>query len=76
MSFSSTRIHRLARFIAEPYRLPLDKRSIFKAAMTLTKNTENAEKQNPPPDLTFLDVRQAGRDDQKVFDKFVIADPM
>ena len=37
-----------------------------------TTSARKPAKQKDRDELTFLDVRQAGRDGQKVFDKFVI----
>ncbi|MBI6620513.1 MULTISPECIES: hypothetical protein [Pseudomonas] len=36
------------------------------------KKAKKTPKKNAPNELTFLDVRQAARDGQKVFDKLVI----
>lgn len=41
--------------------------------MATTKKVDKAQKKVTLDELTFLDVRQAARDGQKVFDKFVIA---
>lgn len=43
------------------------------APMATTKKVDKAQKKVTQDELTFLDVRQAARDGQKVFDKFVIA---
>jgi hypothetical protein len=37
-----------------------------------THSTRKPDKQKVCEELTFLDVRQAARDGQKVFDEFVI----
>lgn len=40
--------------------------------MDTTKKVEKARRKVTHEELTFLDVRQAARDGQKVFDNFVI----
>ncbi|WP_172668697.1 MULTISPECIES: hypothetical protein [Pseudomonas] len=40
--------------------------------MATTKKTDKPNKKVVEHELTFLDVRQAARDGQKVFDTFVI----
>ncbi|WP_176466857.1 hypothetical protein [Pseudomonas sp. Irchel s3b2] len=40
--------------------------------MATTKKVDKPNKKAVPHELTFLDVRQAARDGQKVFDTFVI----
>jgi hypothetical protein len=40
--------------------------------MATTRKTDKPNKKEVRDELTFLDVRQAARDGQKVFDKFVI----
>ena len=40
--------------------------------MATIKKSARHPKKNAPNELTFLDVRQAARDGQKVFNKFVI----
>ncbi|MDQ0126680.1 hypothetical protein J2W17_005667 [Pseudomonas lini] len=40
--------------------------------MTTTKQATKANKKLIPHEMTFLEVRQAARDGQKVFDTFVI----
>ncbi len=40
--------------------------------MATTRKTDKPSKKAVREELTFLDVRQAARDGQKVFDKFVI----
>ncbi len=40
--------------------------------MATTKKVEKARRKVTHEELTFLDVRQAARDGQKVFDNFVI----
>lgn len=40
--------------------------------MATIKKVNKTPKKVVPNELTFLDVRQAARDGQKVFDKFVI----
>ncbi|MCV2220428.1 hypothetical protein [Pseudomonas mercuritolerans] len=40
--------------------------------MATTRKTDKPSKKEVRDELTFLDVRQAARDGQKVFDKFVI----
>lgn len=40
--------------------------------MATTQKTDKPDKKDVRDELTFLDVRQAARDGQKVFDKFVI----
>ncbi|VVP98266.1 hypothetical protein PS914_03797 [Pseudomonas fluorescens] len=40
--------------------------------MTTTKKTVNPEKKIVQHELTFLDVRRAAHDGQKVFDTFVM----
>ncbi|WP_434605234.1 hypothetical protein [Pseudomonas sp. R1-7] len=40
--------------------------------MSTTKQVEKKLRKITHEELTFLDVRQAARDGQKVFDKFVI----
>jgi hypothetical protein len=42
------------------------------APMATTRKTDKPNKKEVRDELTFLDVRQAARDGQKVFDKFVI----
>jgi hypothetical protein len=42
------------------------------APMATTRKTDKPNKKDVRDELTFLDVRQAARDGQKVFDKFVI----
>jgi len=42
------------------------------APMATTRKTDKPSKKEVREELTFLDVRQAARDGQKVFDKFVI----
>jgi hypothetical protein len=42
------------------------------APMATTRKTDKPNKKEVREELTFLDVRQAARDGQKVFDKFVI----
>jgi predicted HAD superfamily Cof-like phosphohydrolase len=41
------------------------------APMAITKKVEKTRRKITYEELTFLDVRQAARDGQKVFDKFV-----
>ena len=40
--------------------------------MATTKKTDNPRRKVAHKELTFLDVREAARDGQKVFDTFVI----
>jgi hypothetical protein len=42
------------------------------APMTTTKKTDKPRRKVIHKELTFLDVREAARDGQKVFDTFVI----
>ncbi|WP_139834974.1 hypothetical protein [Pseudomonas sp. B35(2017)] len=42
------------------------------APMATTRKTDKPHKKEVREELTFLDVRQAARDGQKAFDKFVI----
>lgn len=42
------------------------------APMATTKKIDKPNKKDVGDELTFLDVRQAARDGQKAFDKFVI----
>jgi hypothetical protein len=42
------------------------------APMATTRKSDKPNKKDVRDELTFLDVRQAARDGQKVFDKFVI----
>ena len=56
---------------ARSYRLPFATQSRRSASMN-TIYARKPAKQKARDELTFLDVRQAARDGQKVFDKFVI----
>jgi hypothetical protein len=40
--------------------------------MATTRKSDKPTRKDVRDELTFLDVRQAARDGQKVFDKFVI----
>jgi hypothetical protein len=44
----------------------------LEAPMATTKKSDKPTKKDVRNELTFLDVRQAARDGQKAFDKFVI----
>ena len=56
---------------AKLYRLPVATQSRRPASMNSISARKPA-KQKARDELTFLEVRQAARDGQKVFDKFVI----
>jgi hypothetical protein len=45
---------------------------LSEAPMATTKKIDKPNKKEVRDELTFLDVRQAARDGQKAFDKFVI----
>ncbi|WP_460929556.1 hypothetical protein [Pseudomonas sp. MC6] len=64
-------MRRLVLVEARFYRLPVATQSRRPASMNTTPARKPA-KQKVRDELTFLDVRQAARDGQKVLDKFVI----
>jgi hypothetical protein len=64
-------MRRLVLGAAKFYRLPVATQSRRSASMN-TYPTQKTHKQKVRDELTFLDVRKAARDGQKVFDKFVI----
>jgi hypothetical protein len=64
-------VHRLVLVDARFYRLPVATQSRRPASMNKISVRKPA-KQKTCDELTFLDVRQAARDGQKLFDKFLI----
>jgi hypothetical protein len=64
-------MRRLVLVEASFYRLPVATQSHIPASMNTTSARKPA-KQKVCDELTFLDVRQAARDGQKVFDEIVI----
>ncbi|MGF6669301.1 hypothetical protein [Pseudomonas monsensis] len=64
-------MRRLVLVDARIYRLPVAPPSRRPASMN-KHPPRKPDKQKACDELTFLDVRQAARDGQKVFDKFVI----
>ncbi|QBR31286.1 hypothetical protein FHG55_25925 [Pseudomonas jessenii] len=64
-------MRRLVLGAAKFYRLPVATQSRRSASMN-PYPTRKPHKQKVRDELTFLDVRHAARDGQKVFDKYVI----
>jgi len=80
-AYNQARIRRLVRLSTSPYRLPIKNYSHklvdmntypSEAPMATTRKPDKPNKKEVRSELTFLDVRQAARDGQKVFDQFVI----
>jgi len=81
MPYNHARIRRLVHFLGRLYRLPVETQSLklvsmntshLEAPMATTRKIDKPVKKVVRDELTFLDVRQAARDGQKAFDKYVI----
>ena len=81
MPYKHARIRRLVHFWGRFYHLPVEIQSLklvsmntspLEAPMATTRKIDKPVKKVIRDELTFLDVRQAARDGQKAFDKYVI----